>query len=198
MKSMREIPNETDDDELEEIESCVRIVGNRMYFAGEITTENILTLNHQLDKLSVKLLKFAAEYSGYEPTIWLYINSDGGELHAGFSGMDAIRTCRVHVSTIADGLCASAATFLLLGGHSRYANENSQVLIHQLSSENFWGKYEELKNEIRSCDDLMDKLKELYGSLTDIPKKVYSKLMKRDLYLSARECVEYGIVSEII
>ena len=186
------------DDEFDEWLDCVRVVGNRIYYNGDITRDNILTLNEELDKLSVKLLKLNAEYPDFEPVIKLYITSDGGDLYAGFSAMDMIRNNRVKVITIADGCCASAATFMLLGGHERHAHKHAQSLIHQISSGSFWGKFEELKDEIQTCKKLMKTLKKIYTSNTNIPEDVYNNIMKRDVYLSADKCLEYDIITKLL
>ncbi len=188
----------TSDDEIDEWLDCVRVVGNRIYYSGDITRDNILTLNEEVDKLSVKLLKLNAEYSDFEPVIKLYITSDGGDLYAGFSAMDMIRNNRVKIITIADGCCASAATFMLLGGHERHAYKHAQILIHQISSGSFWGKFEELKDEIQTCKKLMKTLKKIYTSNTTIPEDVYNNIMKRDVYLSADKCLEYDIITKLL
>jgi ATP-dependent protease ClpP protease subunit len=66
------------------------------------------------------------------------------------------------------------------------------VLIHQLSTE-FWGKYEDLKDEMRQCEKLMRHLKRIYLKETELPEKKLDKLMTRDLYLSFSKCVKYGV-----
>jgi len=49
--------------------------------------------------------------------------------------------------TVADGFCASAATFVLMGSKHRRIMPHAHLLIHQLST-GAMGKYEELKDEI--------------------------------------------------
>ena len=73
--------------------------------------------------------------------------------------------------------------------------ENSTILIHQISTAGFWGKYEELKDEIKTCDKLMNIIKKIYNEKTKIPNKKLKNMMKRDIYLTAEECVEYGIAA---
>jgi len=63
-----------------------------------------------------------------------------------------------------------------------------------LSTGEFWGKFEELKDELRSCAKLMEAIKLIYMKKTKIPEKKFKKLMKRDIYLSASKCVKYKIV----
>ena len=92
-----------------------------------------------------------------EPTpIFLYIHTDGGDAYAGLSAMDHIKNMRVPVHTVVDGLCASAGTFILMGGEKKYALRHSSVLIHQLRL-GFWGTYEDLKDEMQNSDKIDEK-----------------------------------------
>ena len=67
------------------------------------------------------------------------------------------------------------------------------VLIHQLST-GFFGKYKDLKDEMKTCKKVMATLKTLYDDSTTIPKDKLSEFMKRDIYLGYEECLKYEIV----
>ena len=181
----------------EEIFYVSRVVGTEMFYYGEINDEDILDFIEKFKKLETQLLKRAVDLPGYEPTIRVNIKSDGGDLFAGLSVMNILEKSRVKVVTIAQGSCCSAATFMLLGGSDRRMAKNSYVLIHQLSSGGFWGKYEDLKDEMKACEKFMSMIKETYKNKTKLSEKKLSKLMKRDVYLSPAECIKYRIVSSI-
>ena len=185
--------SDSDDDSNEEI----NIIGSSIYFYCDVSDSTITKLITELRKLEIKLRKRAIELDGYKPKIKLYIRSNGGEVYAGFSAMDHISSMKIPVDTIADGICASAATFLLLAGRKRYATPNTRILIHQISSGGFWGKYDELKDDLKHCNSLMEQLKKLYSTKCEIPEKKLSKLMKRDIYLSADECLEFKVIEKI-
>ena len=178
-------------------ESMVKTIGNEIYFYSGVTDKSVFELIQQVKKLETKLLKQSIEFPNYEPEITIYIKSNGGDVYAGFSGMDHLRQSKVKIYTVADGCCASAATFLLLAGEYRYINPHTHVLIHQIASGCFWGKFEELKDEMTVCKQLMDMIKGIYKSDTKIPEKTFKTLMKRDVYLSPEECINFGIVHEI-
>src|SRR5689334_25069299 len=69
-----------------------------------------------------------------ERDISIYINSPGGEVHAGLAILDAMRLNRCDVSTYCVGICASMATVLLSSGTvgKRYAMPNSTIHMHQV------------------------------------------------------------------
>jgi ATP-dependent Clp endopeptidase proteolytic subunit ClpP len=187
-----------DDSDDEDDHNVVKTIGNEIFFYSDVTTKKVFELIEQVKELETTLLKQAVDLPGYTPEITIYIQSSGGDVYAGFSGMDHLKQSRVNIYTVADGCCASAATFLLLGGTYRYVNPHTQVLIHQISSSGFWGKFEELKDEMAMCEKLMTLVKKIYTENTEIPDRTFRTLMKRDVYLSPEECLEFRIVDEIV
>ena len=178
-------------------EDDINVIGSNVYFYADVTNKTITKLILELKKLEIKLKKKAVEFDGYKPKIKIFIRSGGGDVYAGFSAMDHISSMKTHITTIADGICASAATFLLMAGKVRIATPSSYILIHQISSGSFWGKYEELKDEMKMCDKLMEMLKNIYNTKTELPEKKLKKLLKRDIYLTADQCLTYKIIDRI-
>ena len=166
---------------------------NKVYFHCEVSRKNIMVLVQELEKAC----KYVREYMDEDSKIHLYIHSEGGDLYTGLSGMHHIKNCRVPVVTHVDGLCASAGTDLLLGGYKRVMSKYSQVLIHQLSS-GVIGKYEEIKEETENCTKLMQMMRDIYNEHCKIPKKMLDKLLSKEIYLNADECLKYKIIDEIV
>lgn len=190
--------NKVDDENTTEdlSDDCVKVFGTEIYFYGDIDDDNILEFITKFKKVEKDLLKKAIDLPGYNPVITIHIKSDGGDVFAGLSAMDHIASSKIEVHTVADGLCASAATFMLMGGTVRMMLPNSCVLIHQLSSE-FWGKYEELKNELENCKKFMTIITNIYREHTKIPAKKLDEMMKQDIHLTATECLKYGVIDEV-
>jgi ATP-dependent Clp endopeptidase proteolytic subunit ClpP len=162
----------------------MEVIGNKIIFHSDVTDESVLELVKQIHTME------------HMREITLFIKSDGGDLYSGLSAMDHIRNSPARITTVADGLCASAASIMLLGGHKRLAMENSHVLIHQITSE-FSGKYEELKDEKKQLSSLMDRLFKIYTKEARVPEKKLERYLKKDVILSASRCVKYGIVDGI-
>lgn len=180
----------------EQLPEYVQVEGNEVFFHCEVSELTVLELVTKMRSL-VKTLRKSYIDLGLEhnPAVTLYIRSDGGDLYAGFSAMDHIKSLRAHVTTVADGMCASAATLIFLGGHTRRMHENSYVLIHQISADGVWGKYEELKDHMQNFTNDMERMKKVYETETSIPPQKLKKLLKKDLYLDSAKCLEYGIIT---
>ena len=132
------------------------------------------------------------------PEIRVFIRSDGGDIHSGLSAMDAIQSMdRVKVLTIADGVCASAATFILLGGYKRYMTPNSYIMIHQLNMDGTWGKFEDFKDQLANLQQFMDRFRKIYLQETKIPSEKLEEILKRDVYMDTQKCLDWEIVDDM-
>ncbi len=181
-----------------ENKDIVEAANNRLYFYSAVTRSKILQLNKTMTNLNTNLVNRANSLQLQDPgNIYLHINSYGGSVFAGLSAMDYVRSSEVPVCTIVEGCAASAATLFSVVGHHRQIRRNSCMLIHQLSGI-MWGKYEEMKDTMENNTMLMGLIKDTYQEHTKLPKKKINELMKRDLWLDAETCLEYGLVDEII
>lgn len=187
------------DDENTTIANGIRVVNNKVLFYADIDGNTCLELNRILMELDAKLqgIKAVGFDDDYDPVIHLHLSTLGGEIHSAFSTVDTIRRLKSKVYTYIDGSVASAGTLISGIGHKRFIGQHAFLLIHQLSS-GLYGKFAELEDEFYNCSNLMKILKDYYKKHTKIPMKKLDELLKRDIWLSAEECLEYGIVDEII
>jgi len=181
-------------------ESFVKVQGSDIYFHCDVAEETVTELNMKLKKLAGELLHRHMDL-GLEhirPEIRIFIRSEGGDMHSGLSAMDCIAGLKkVKVRTIADGVCASAATFLLLGGRTRHMTENSYILIHQLNMDGSWGKFEDFKDQMENLEQFMDRFRAIYTKETQIPERRLKRLLRRDRYMDSKKCLKWGIIDSI-
>lgn len=162
----------------------IRVIGNKIFFYTEVSDDSVfelVTKLHSLEHLS---------------RVTLFIKSDGGDLYSGLCAMDHMRASPLHITTVADGMCASSATLILFGGDTRLMLPNSRVLIHQVSSD-FSGKFEELRAEKKNLKSIMKQIRSVYESNSKIPPEKLDKYMERDVYLKSSTCLRLGIVNGI-
>ena len=188
---------ESEDNASNSNEDLVHKDQNRIYFYSEVKRPKILVLNKMLRRLDKDLINRANSLDTSTPNIYLHIQSYGGSVFSAFSAIDYIRSSRTPVHSIIEGCAASAATMMSVTAEKRYITSHSYMLIHQLSS-GLWGKYEEMKDDMENCDKLMKMIKDIYAEYTKIPKKKLNEILKHDLWFDAEQCLEYGLVDEII
>lgn len=62
--------------------------------------------------------------------IYLYLNSDGGDVISGYQVLSSIKTSVTPIITVGFAKCASMACYILAAGHKRYCFPNTVVLYH--------------------------------------------------------------------
>ena len=134
-------------------------------------------------------------------TIYLYLNSPGGEINSGFSIYDTIRFIDSEVTVITAGLCASIATIINIAvpAANRLSMPNSRFLIHQpLIHGQVYGQATDLEITANEITKTRKKINELLAKECG---QTFEKLVqdtKRDYWMSAEEAIKYGLISRII
>jgi ATP-dependent protease ClpP protease subunit len=172
--------------------------GNHVFFYDEVGPENIATLIQELRETKTNIRRTFSEWEDVvPPPIHLHIHSDGGDLLSGIAGGETIRTLGLPVHTHIEGSAASAATVLSLAGTHRTITQKSFILIHQISSD-FWGKYDEMEDHKENMDRFMKMMMDMYVDRTKLPKARLKEMLKRDLWFTSAEALEYGLVDEVL
>jgi len=169
---------------------------NHIYFYSEVDRESIYELGILLKEAEEESIFTSYKMNMDEIPIYLHISSYGGLVRDAFNAIDFIQSCKVPVYTIIEGATASAGTLISVVGKKRYMRPNAFMLIHQLSS-SFWGKMNEIEDEMKNLKDLMVKIKKVYKDHTDIPKKELNELLNHDLWFDSNKCLSYSLVDEL-
>ncbi len=132
-------------------------------------------------------------------TIYMYIDSPGGDVDAGFAIFDMIRFIKAPVVLVGMGLIASAAALILLAvdKENRVALPNSRYLIHQPSS-GMRGVATDIEIHAKEMEKTKAILNRIIADQTGKPFEQVAEDTERDYWLGAQEAVEYGLVSRIV
>ena len=176
--------------------SCYAI-DNNIYFNDEISMETVSILNKELRNMQNKLLIQSIKM-GIEPApIKLHLTTYGGSVHAAFSVIGCIKSSKVPVHTVIDGYVASAGTMISVCGAKRFMHRHSSMLIHELRS-SMWGKMSVMEEEMINLKKMMNKIKDIYVEHSKLKKKDLDAILKKDQDWDADECLNTGLVDEII
>ena len=131
--------------------------------------------------------------------IYMYIDSPGGDVDAGFAIFDMIRYVKAPVYLIGMGLIASAATLVLLAVEKdhRLGLPNSRYLIHQPLG-GMRGVATDIEIYAKDMEKIRAKLNKLIADETGTPLEQVTKDTERDYWLDSEEAVKYGLISKII
>ena len=168
-----------------------RLLKDRIIMLGSAIDDNVA------NSIVSQLLFLQAQDS--EKDIYLYINSPGGSVTAGFAIYDTIQHIKPDVQTICIGMAASMGSFLLAAGAKgkRYALPNSEVMIHQPLG-GAQGQATEIEIAARHILRTREKLNKILSERTGQPIEKIEKDTDRDNFLTAEEAKEYGLIDDVM
>jgi len=177
--------------------------GERAYdIYSRLLKDRIIMLGSQIDdnvanSIVSQLLFLQAQDS--EKDIYLYINSPGGSVTAGFAIYDTIQHIKPDVQTICIGMAASMGSFLLAAGAKgkRFALPNAEVMIHQPLG-GAQGQATEIEIAANHILKTREKLNRILAERTDQSIEKIQQDTDCDNFLTAEEAKEYGLIDEVM
>ena len=167
------------------------LLKERIVFLGTPITDHVANL------IVAQLLYLEREDP--DKDINLYINSPGGVISAGLAIYDTMRLVQCDVSTICVGMTASMGTVLLSGGKAgkRFALPNSTIHMHQPMG-GAQGQASDIEIAAKEILRLQDKLRNILADNTGQDYEKIARDTDRDIYLSADEARDYGLVDKVV
>lgn len=155
-------------------------------------------VNKELAEKVIRQLLILESDSASKP-IYVYIDSPGGDVDAGFAIFDMIRFIKPPVYTIGMGLVASAGALILLAAPKNYrlGLPNSHYLIHQPLS-GIKGVATDIEIHAKEIEKIRTKINALIAEETSKDVAEVAKDTDRDYWLSADEAVNYGLILQVI
>ncbi len=189
-----------DDEEENEDEKEEKTQGIDPLVSKMLKTRTILLsgeINKDLAEKTIRQLLLLEDMS--DDPVRVFIDSPGGDAHAGYAIFDMIRFVKPPVWTIGMGLVASAAAIIQLASpkEQRVGLPNSQYLIHQPLS-GIRGVATDIEIHAREMDKLRAKINRLISDETGIDFAQAEKDTDRDYWMNAEEAVKYGLISRVI
>jgi ATP-dependent Clp protease protease subunit len=131
--------------------------------------------------------------------ITVLVNSPGGAADVGFALYDLFRFSAAPIRTVANGLVASAAVLIFLGGAEgqRFSLPNSRFLLHQPSTVTR-GQSTDIDIAARQIVALKRRYNQIVAAATGRDLAKIENDSDRDFWLTAPEAKEYGLVNRVI
>ena len=171
-----------------QLEWGINLTSNTMYLTYEIDTDQLYAVTTRFDNF--------IQYNK-DKDINLVISSYGGDVYAMLGTIDYFNTLPVKVNTHCLGACMSAAAVILAcGTGKRTMSKNSTVMIHEGSAFEV-GKTSDVLKGADHLKKLQSNINRILGEVTKKDQEFWEEVSRQDTYLTADECLEYGIVDEI-
>lgn len=146
----------------------------------------ILEYNKQDSEISIENRK----------PIQLFINSCGGNMTDAYALIDTILMSKTPVHTVGVGVCYSAGGLILIAGHKRFMYPLGSFMFHE-GSAGVFGDAGKVKDTMRFYETQLTQMKKFIMERTKIDHELYEQKLANDWYLTADECLKYGIIDQI-
>ena len=148
------------------------------------------------NRICAQMLLLAADPS---KDIYLYINSPGGSVTAGFAIYDTMQYLKNDIVTIAMGLAASMGQFLLTAGTpgKRFALPNADILMHQ-GSAGLGGSASDIKIQAEQLLRTKKRMEQLTAQHSGQSVETINRDADRDRWFTSAEAKEYGLIDEVM
>jgi len=145
----------------------------------------------------ISALTFAKELNALDcDTIYIRMQSPGGDVFAGIAMAQAIKEHKSHIVVHVDGMAASAATFLVSAADESFISEGAGFMIH-----NAWMFTAGNANELTKAANLLSRIDANlvadYAKLTGKSEEEIKGLMDEETYFLGQDAVDNGFIDKI-
>ena len=131
--------------------------------------------------------------------ITVHINSVGGDLYAGVAIYNRLKSLPANITTVNDGLAASAGSIIFQAGNTRKVNAGSNVMIHQAMGF-LYGYYnsKQLKDAIKQLDAGNKTAVNIYAEASGRDADSIKTLVDKETWMTGQEAVDNGFADDVI
>lgn len=149
-----------------------------------------------MDATCPKDVKEIIEAAEEKEPIEVLINSGGGSVMAGQEIYSALRA-NDRVTIKIQSMAGSAAGVVAMAGKSQISPV-AMVMIHNVSMSGASGDYHDMQKNAEILKRMNEAMASAYVQKSGRPLEEILKLMDRETWLTANQCLEYGFVDEIM
>jgi ATP-dependent Clp protease protease subunit len=159
----------------------------KLYIIGAINEELYIKFSEELRQLE----------NESDKEIEVELNSPGGITIDALAFAARIRLSSCPIQVTVYGIAASAAIIILASADYRRMTKESWVMVHE-DSNKLKGKVTDLENEVSIMRRFEDQWSNLLEEYTNTNAVTWATLHSKETYLNAKECLELGLIEEII
>lgn len=163
--------------------------------AGEADTTAIVRIDGEIG-WDTEAQSFARRIDELDvANLEVIINSPGGAAYDGVAIMNSLRRHKAKVTVTVDGLAASAASIIAMGGDRIIMNRGSEMMIHEAWGYSV-GDASEMVKASEMLDKLSDSLADVYAARAGGTPDEWRDRMRAESWYTAQEAVEAGLADE--
>lgn len=168
-----------------------RLLKDRIVFLGSEVSDAVA------DVIAAQLLFLESEDP--DKDVHLYINSPGGSVTAGLAIYDTMQYVKPDVSTLCMGQASSMGAVLLAAGTKgkRFALPHARIMMHQPLG-GVQGQATDIDIHAKEVLRIREELNGILVTHTGQTMKKIERDTDRDMFLSAKQALDYGVIDQVI
>lgn len=128
----------------------------------------------------------------------VYINSCGGSVSEGVAIYSQLKRHSAYVTAYVDGFACSIASVIPMAADKVVMSDTSMMMIHNPWTIT-WGNAQQIRKDADDLDKIRDGcIIPAYKNRAKISDEKLIELLDAETYLTAEECLEYGLCDEIL
>lgn len=129
--------------------------------------------------------------------IEIHMTSPGGDPYALLYLMDVILSTPCQIKFFGGGQISSSATWVMAVCDQRFLYKHTRLCIHG-GVDSFDGSITDIKIKMKEVLGHQASLEKIYAENSRMPEKFWTDICKRDLWITADECLVLGLCDKII
>lgn len=127
----------------------------------------------------------------------VFLNSPGGDVYEGLSIMNALRAHEGTVTIFIEGMAASIASVIAVGGADRVvARPHAELMLHHAWS-GALGNADEMRKSAENLERISANLADIYADKSGMSPDAVLDLMSAETWFSANEALTAGLVDAV-
>lgn len=143
----------------------------------------------------VSAIDFVAQLAAIDGDLEVHINSPGGDCFDGLAIYNALAQRRGNVTTIVDGLAASAASFIAMAGKTRLVCPGAMFMIHEASGLCI-GNAADMRELAELLDKISENIADIYADRSGRADG-WRDAMQKESWYTADEAVAAGLAHRL-
>lgn len=128
--------------------------------------------------------------------IIVHMNSYGGDVFDGLAIYNSLKNSPAKVTTITEGLAASAMSIIAMAGDVRIVNTGAMIMIHEGQSRAI-GDASEMRKTAQMLDKINESVVSVYVEATGLDASDITEMVSEETWMTAAEAQEFGFATEV-
>lgn len=125
------------------------------------------------------------------------IHSVGGDAFDGMAIYNALRSHPARITTVIDGIAASAASFIAQAGDERLMHRAAEIMVHDAYGL-MLGDADDFDHYAEALNRTSDRIAEIYAERAGGTVDGWRAIMRSETWFGPQEALEFGLVDRVI